>query len=87
MDVGGEMINYNFMNYNKRVYVPGRIVRGEARRAKHYATAKRDISDCAGLFDFVMLHYAYDVTRLRLNKRWKLIGDEMVFDDEAEYYM
>ena len=81
------MINYNFMNYNKRTYVPGSIVRGEVRRAKHYATVERDISDCVGLFDFVMLYYAYDVTRLRLNQRWKLIGDEMVFDDEAEYYM
>lgn len=35
------MINYNFMNYNKRTYVSGSIVKGE----------RRDTSDCAGLFD------------------------------------
>nr|DAF80102.1 MAG TPA: hypothetical protein [Bacteriophage sp.] len=50
-------------------------------------SVERIDSDCAGLFDFVMSHYAYDVTRLQLNRRWKLIKGEMVFDDEAAYYM
>lgn len=81
------MINYNFMNYNKRTYVPGSLVKG-VRRASHDAIVRRDTLDCVCLFDFVMSHYADDVTRLREGRRWKLIdGDVMVFDDEAAYYM
>ena len=77
------MIDYNFMNYNKRAYVPGSIVKG-VRRVSHHATVSCDTLDCVGLFDFIMSHYAYDVTRLREGRRWKLIdGDVMVFDDEA----
>lgn len=78
------MINYNFMNYNKRTYVPGSLVKG-VRCASHDAIARYDTLGYVGLFDFVMSHYAYDVTRLREGRRWKLIdGDVMVFDDEAE---
>lgn len=66
------------------------MVKGVSRvrrmRVGHYASGCSD-SYCAGLFDFVMSHYAYDVTRLRLNRRWKLVKGEMVFDDEAAYYM
>lgn len=74
---------YNRCNYNKRVYIGGSLVKS-VRRCKR---VERIDSYCAGLFDFVMSHYAYDVTRLRLNRRWKLIKGEMVFDDEAAYYM
>lgn len=81
------MIDYKLINYDKRTYVSGSIVKG-VRRVRHYATAGRDTSDCVSLFDFVMSHYAYDVTRLREGRRWKLIdGDVMVFDDEAAWYM
>lgn len=60
------MIDYKLINYDKRTYVSGSIVKG-VRRVRHYA---------------------YDVTRLREGRRWKLIdGDVMVFDDEAAWYM
>lgn len=79
------MINYNFMNYNKRTYVPGSLVKG-IRRVSHDAIGRRVTLDCVDLFDFVMSHYGCDVARLREGRRWKLIdGDVMVFDDdEAE---
>jgi hypothetical protein len=78
------MLNYNRCNGNKRFYIGGSVVKSV--RVKRYAAGCGD-SGCVGLFDFVMSHYAYDVTRLRLNQRWKLIEGEMVFDDEAAYYM
>lgn len=82
-------MNYHRCNGRKRFYIGGSMVKDTRRvdrmRVGHYETG-RD-SDCVGLFDFVMSHYAYDVTRLQLNQRWKLIDGEMVFDDEAAYYM
>lgn len=72
---------YNRCNYNKRVYIGGSLVKGVCRCKR----VERIDSYCAGLFDFVMSHYGYDVARLREGRRWKLIdGDVMVFDDEAE---
>lgn len=60
---------YNRCNYNKRVYIGGRMVKGIRRehrmRVGHYETG-RD-SDCVGLFDFVMAHYADDIALMRLN--------------------
>ena len=35
-------------------------------RVGHYKTGRSD-SDCVGLFDFVMAHYADDVGLMRLN--------------------
>lgn len=77
-------MNYNRCNSNKYFYIGGSAVKSV--RVKRHASKCGD-SGCVGLFDFVMSHYAYDVTRLRLNQRWKLIEGEMVFDDEAAYYM
>ena len=77
-------MNYNRCNGNKCFYIGGSLVK--SARVKRYASGRGD-SDCVSLYDFVMSHYAYDVTRLRLNQRWKLFEGEMVFDDEAAYYM
>lgn len=41
-------------------------------RVGHYETGCSD-SDCAGLFDFVMTHYADDIGLMRLNL-WKDTG-------------
>lgn len=83
-------MDYHSCNGRKRFYICGSMVKGVRRvrrmRVGHYDTGCSD-SDCVGLFDFVMSHYAYDVTRLQLNQRWKLIDGEMVFDDEDAYYM
>ena len=46
------------------------MVKGVSRirrmRVGHYASGCSD-SDCVGLFDFVMAHYADDIALMRLN--------------------
>lgn len=63
------MMNYNRCNGCKRFYIGGSMVKGVRRisrmRVGHYET-ERD-SDCVGLFDFVMAHYADDIALMRLN--------------------
>ena len=57
-------------NVNKRFYIGGSMVKSVrcARRVRvgHYACGCSD-SDCVGLFDFVMAHYADDIALMRLN--------------------
>ena len=69
------MMNYNRCNGCKRFYIGGSMVRGVRRarrmRVGHYDTV-RD-SDCVGLFDFVMAHYADDIALMQLNL-WKDTG-------------
>lgn len=67
-------------------YIGGSLVRG-MRVARSCCGSHRVADTFDGLFDFVMSNYAYDVTRLRSGQKYKLIGDVMVFDDEAAYYM
>lgn len=64
-------------------YIGGSLVRSVRVNRGSYEVADRFDE----LFDFVMSHYAYDVTRLRSGQKYKLIDDVMVFDDEAAYYM
>lgn len=67
-------------------YIGGSLVRG--MRVSRGCCGSYEVADrFDGLFDFVMSHYAYDVTRLRSGQKYKLIDDVMVFDDEAAYYM
>lgn len=82
------MVNYNRRNDNNRFYIGASMVRGIRRvRTKCDVSVCSD-SDCVGLFDFVMSHYAYDVARLQEGRRWKLNdSDVMVFDDEAAWCM
>lgn len=51
-------------------YIGGSLVKGVRRarrmRVGHYETRRSD-SDCVGLFDFVMAHYATDVALMQLN--------------------
>lgn len=69
------MMNYNRCNGCMRFYIGGSMVKGVrcARRMRvgHYDTG-RD-SDCVGLFDFVMAHYADDIALMQLNL-WKDTG-------------
>lgn len=69
------MMNYNRCNGCKRFYICGSMVKGVRRarrmRVGHYDTG-RD-SDCVGLFDFVMAHYADDIALMQLNL-WKDTG-------------
>lgn len=69
-------MNYNRPNGCKRFYIGGSMVKGVRRvrrmRVGHYETGCSD-SDCAGLFDFVMAHYADDIGLMRLNL-WKDTG-------------
>lgn len=63
-------MNYNRCNGNKCFYIGGSMVK-DVRRARrmrvgHYASGCSD-SDCVGLFDFVMAHYADDIGLMRLN--------------------
>lgn len=66
-------MNYNRCNDCKYFYIGGSMVKGVRRvrrmRVGHYKTGRSD-SDCVGLFDFVMAHYADDVALMRLNL-WK----------------
>lgn len=59
-------IYYNRCNYNKVTYIGGSKVKSVRKR---YVSEGVN-SDCVGLFDFVMSHYAYDVTRLQEGRRW-----------------
>ena len=63
------MMNYNRCNGCKCFYIGGSMVKGVCRirrmRVGHYET-ERD-SDCVGLFDFVMAHYADDIALMRSN--------------------
>ena len=66
----------NGCNGCKRFYIGGSMVKGvrRIRRTRvggHYDTG-RD-SDCVGLFDFVMAHYADDIALMQLNL-WKDTG-------------
>lgn len=54
-------MNYNRCNGCKRFYIGGSMVKGCSD------------SDCVGLFDFVMAHYADDVALMRLNL-WNDMG-------------
>lgn len=64
------MMNYNRCNGCKYFYIGGSMVKGVRRvrrmRVGHYASGCSD-SDCVGLFDFVMAHYADDIALMRLN--------------------
>lgn len=61
------MMNYNRCNGNKCFYIGGSMVKGICRaRVGRYASGCSD-SDCVGLFDFVMAHYADDIALMRLN--------------------
>lgn len=64
------MMNYNRCNGCKRFYISGSMIKGVRRvrrmRVGHYASGCSD-SDCVGLFDFVMSHYADDIGLMRLN--------------------
>lgn len=68
-------MNYNRCNGCKCFYIGGTMVKGVRRarrmRVGHYDTG-RD-SDCVGLFDFVMAHYADDIALMQLNL-WKDTG-------------
>ena len=63
-------MDYHGCNGCKRFYIGGSMVKGTRRvrrmRVGHYASWWSD-SDCVGLFDFVMAHYADDVALMRLN--------------------
>lgn len=63
-------MNYNRYNGNKRFYIGASMVKGVRRvrrvRVGRYASGCSD-SDCVGLFDFVMTHYADVVALMRLN--------------------
>lgn len=63
-------MNYNRCNSNKCFYIGASVVKGVRRvrrmRVGHYASGCSD-SDCVGLFDFVMAHYADDIALMRLN--------------------
>lgn len=63
------MMNYNRCNGCKYFYIGGSMVKGLRRirrmRVGHYETG-RD-SDCVGLFDYVMAHYADDIALMQLN--------------------
>ena len=69
------MMDYHSCNGRKRFYIGGSVVKGSRRihrmRVGHYETG-RD-SDCVGLFDFVMAHYADDIALMQLNL-WKDTG-------------
>lgn len=64
------MMDYHSCNGRKRFYIGGSMVKGVRRvrrmRVGHYETGCSD-SDCVGLFDFVMAHYADDIALMRLN--------------------
>lgn len=70
-------MNYNRCNGCKRFYIGGSMVKGVRRvhrmRVGHYKTGGGSDSDCVGLFDFVMAHYADDIGLMRLNL-WKDTG-------------
>lgn len=63
------MMSYDRCNGCKYFYIGGSMVKGVRRvrrmRVGHYETG-RD-SDCVGLFDFVMAHYADDVALMQSN--------------------
>lgn len=63
-------MNYHRCNDRKRFYIGGSMVKGvrpvHRMRVGYYKTERSD-SDCVGLFDFVMAHYADDVALMRLN--------------------
>lgn len=60
-------MNYNRCNGNKCFYIGASMVKGVRRMCvRHYETGCSD-SDCVGLFDFVMAHYADDIALMRLN--------------------
>lgn len=63
-------MNYNRCNGCKRFYISGSMVKGVRRirrmRVGYYASGCSD-SDCVGLFDFVMAHYADDIALMRSN--------------------
>lgn len=59
------MMDYHSCNGRKYFYIGGSMVKG-VRRVGHYASGCSD-SDCVGLFDFVMAHYADDIALMRLN--------------------
>lgn len=63
-------MDYHSCNGRKRFYICGSMVKGVRRvrrmRVRHYETGGSD-SDCVGLFDFVMAHYADDIALMRLN--------------------
>lgn len=47
-------------------YIPGSLCKSVRRADKAAVFAfKNDKADCAGLFDFVMSHYAGEVVRMR----------------------
>lgn len=63
------MMDYHCCNGCKYFYIGGSMVKGLRRvhrmRVGHYDTGCD--SDCVGLFDFVMAHYADDIALMRLN--------------------
>lgn len=63
------VMDYHYCNGCKCFYIGGSMVKGSRRihrmRVGHYDTG-RD-SDCVGLFDFVMAHYADDIALMQLN--------------------
>lgn len=64
-------MNYRRCNGCKHFYIGGSMVMGVSRICRmrvggHYASGCSD-SDCVGLFDFVMAHYADDIALMRLN--------------------
>ena len=69
------MMDYHSCNGRKRFYIGGSMVKGSRRvhrmRVGHYETGCD--SDCVGLFDFVMAHYADDIALMQLNL-WKDTG-------------
>lgn len=66
-------MNYNRCNGNKCFYIGASMVKGVRRaRVRRHESGCSD-SDCVGLFDFVMAHYADDIGLMRLNL-WKDTG-------------
>lgn len=63
-------MDYHSCNGRKYFYIGGSVVKGvrcvRRMRVGHYETGGSD-SDCVGLFDFVMAHYADDIALMRLN--------------------
>lgn len=60
-------MNYNRHNGNKCFYIGASMVKGvRCVRVGRCVSGCSD-SDCVGLFDFVMAHYADDVALMRLN--------------------
>lgn len=60
-------MKYHRCNGCMSFYIGGSMVKGVRRmRVGRYASGCGD-SDCVGLFDFVMAHYADDVALMRLN--------------------